>query len=51
MTAMTTSKTESIPMWLPHIGPEVIAAATEALEVGYLGMGKATKEFEEVLAG
>jgi hypothetical protein len=29
----------------------VIAAATEALEVGYLGMGKATKEFEEVLAG
>jgi len=36
-------------MWLPHIGPEVIRAATEALEIGYLGLGKATKEFEEAL--
>ncbi len=47
---MTTSELEPIPMWLPHIGPEVIQAATQALEVGYLGLGKATKEFEETLS-
>jgi dTDP-4-amino-4,6-dideoxygalactose transaminase len=46
---MTTSELEPIPMWLPHIGPEVIQAATSSLEVGYLGLGKATKEFEEAL--
>jgi dTDP-4-amino-4,6-dideoxygalactose transaminase len=37
-------------MWLPHIGPEVTTAASGALEVGYLGLGSATKEFEEALA-
>jgi dTDP-4-amino-4,6-dideoxygalactose transaminase len=37
-------------MWLPHIGPEVIRAATDALEIGYLGMGAASREFEEALA-
>jgi dTDP-4-amino-4,6-dideoxygalactose transaminase len=37
-------------MWLPHIGPEVIHAATQALEIGYLGLGKATKEFEDALS-
>jgi dTDP-4-amino-4,6-dideoxygalactose transaminase len=47
---MTTSELEPIPMWLPHIGPEVIQSATQALEVGYLGLGKATKEFEDALA-
>ena len=47
---MTTTHPEPIPMWLPHIGPEVIRAATEALEIGYLGMGAATREFEEALA-
>jgi len=47
---MTTSELEPIPMWLPHIGPEVIQAATQALEVGYLGLGKATREFEETLS-
>ena len=46
---MTAGELEPIPMWLPHIGPEVIRAATEALEIGYLGLGKATKEFEEAL--
>jgi dTDP-4-amino-4,6-dideoxygalactose transaminase len=46
---MTTGELEPIPMWLPHIGPEVIRAATEALEIGYLGLGKATKAFEEAL--
>jgi len=47
---MTTTQPEPIPMWLPHIGPEVIRAATDALEIGYLGMGAATKEFEDALA-
>jgi dTDP-4-amino-4,6-dideoxygalactose transaminase len=51
MTAMPTSRTEPLPMWLPHIGPETIGAATGALEIGYLGMGAATKEFEDALAG
>jgi dTDP-4-amino-4,6-dideoxygalactose transaminase len=37
-------------MWLPHTGPEVIQAATRALEIGYLGLGKATKRFEEELS-
>ncbi len=46
---MRTGELAPIPMWLPHIGPEVIRAATEALEIGYLGLGKATKEFEEAL--
>jgi dTDP-4-amino-4,6-dideoxygalactose transaminase len=47
---MATNAREPIPMWLPHIGPEVIQAATRALEIGYLGLGKATKEFEDALA-
>src|SRR6266516_2344589 len=48
---MTTNVHEPIPMWLPHIGPEVIEAATQALEIGYLGLGKATKRFEDQLSG
>jgi dTDP-4-amino-4,6-dideoxygalactose transaminase len=47
---MTSTAPEPIPMWLPHIGPEVIQAATQALEIGYLGLGKATKEFEDALS-
>src|SRR6266511_1959316 len=47
--AMTTNANEPIPMWRPHIGPEVIQAATQALEIGYLGLGKATKQFEDEL--
>ena len=46
---MTTNANEPIPMWRPHIGPEVIQAATQALEIGYLGLGKATKQFEDEL--
>jgi hypothetical protein len=46
----TTNAHEPIPMWLPHIGPEVIQAATQALEIGYLGLGKATKRFEDELS-
>ena len=47
---MTSSATEPMEMWRPHIGPEVIEAATRALEIGYLGLGKATKEFEDALS-
>ena len=47
---MTTTQPQPIPMWLPHIGPEVLRAANDALEVGYLGLGSATKEFEDALA-
>ena len=47
---MAANTHEPIPMWLPHIGPEVIKAATGALEIGYLGLGKATKEFEDALS-
>jgi dTDP-4-amino-4,6-dideoxygalactose transaminase len=47
---MTTTQPRPIPMWLPHVGPEVIKAASDALEIGYLGMGAATREFEEALA-
>jgi dTDP-4-amino-4,6-dideoxygalactose transaminase len=47
---MTTTQPQAIPMWLPHIGPEVIKAASDALEIGYLGLGSATKEFEDALA-
>ena len=47
---MTTTQPQPIPMWLPHIGPETIGAATGALEIGYLGLGSATKEFEDALA-
>jgi hypothetical protein len=47
---ITTTQPQPIPMWLPHIGPEVSKAASGALEVGYLGLGSATEEFEEALA-
>jgi dTDP-4-amino-4,6-dideoxygalactose transaminase len=48
---MTTTQPQPIPMWLPHIGPEVIKAAGDALEIGDLGLGSATREFEEALTG
>jgi dTDP-4-amino-4,6-dideoxygalactose transaminase len=47
---MTTRAHEPIPMWLPHIGPEVIQAETQALEIGYLGLGKVTRRSEEELS-
>ena len=47
---MTTTQPQPIPMWLPHIGPEVIKAASDALEVGYLGLGSATKETRIAMA-
>lgn len=39
-----------IPVFLPHIGVDTIKAAADAFDVGWLGMGAATKEFEERIA-
>ncbi len=39
-----------IPLFKPHIDAATIAAATEALELGWLGMGSFVKEFEDRLA-
>ncbi len=39
-----------IPLFKPLIGPETFKAATDALELGWLGMGSFVKEFEERLA-
>jgi dTDP-4-amino-4,6-dideoxygalactose transaminase/RimJ/RimL family protein N-acetyltransferase len=39
-----------IPVFKPHIGSETIKAATDALDMGWLGMGSLVKEFEESIA-
>jgi len=39
-----------IPVFKPHIGSETIKAATDALDMGWLGMGSLVKEFEESMA-
>jgi dTDP-4-amino-4,6-dideoxygalactose transaminase len=41
------SDTASIPVYRPYLGPEVQAAAREALEAGWLGMGKLSRQFED----
>lgn len=38
---------ERIPVFAPHIGIDTIKHVTDALHVGWLGMGATTKEFEE----
>lgn len=45
MTDLTT-----IPVYRPHLGPEVHAAARDALEAGWLGMGKLSRQFEDELS-
>lgn len=39
-----------IPVFKPHIGPETIRAATEALNLGWLGMGSYVEQFESKLS-
>jgi len=39
-----------IPVFQPHIGVDTIQAVTDAFAVGWLGMGAATKAFEEGIA-
>lgn len=38
-----------IPVYRPHLGPEVQEAARRALDAGWLGMGPLTRQFEEGL--
>jgi dTDP-4-amino-4,6-dideoxygalactose transaminase len=42
---------EHIPVFAPHIGVDTLKHLTDALHVGWLGMGALTKEFEELIAG
>jgi len=39
-----------IPVFKPHIGSETLLAASQALDLGWLGMGSLVKEFEEGIA-
>lgn len=41
---------EHIPVFVPHIGADTLKHLTDALDVGWLGMGASTKEFEERIA-
>ena len=41
---------EKIPVFVPHIGIDTTKHLTDALNVGWLGMGEITKEFEESIA-
>ncbi len=41
---------EKIPVFIPHIGVDTVKHVTDALHVGWLGMGATTKEFEERIA-
>ena len=38
-----------VPVYRPHLGPEVQEAARSALEAGWLGMGALTRQFELAL--
>ena len=42
---------EKIPVFVPWIGVDTLKHVTDALDVGWLGMGATTKEFEERIAG
>jgi dTDP-4-amino-4,6-dideoxygalactose transaminase len=39
-----------IPVFAPHIGVDTLKHLTDALDVGWLGMGAITKEFEDRIA-
>jgi dTDP-4-amino-4,6-dideoxygalactose transaminase len=41
---------ERIPVFVPHIGIDTLKHLTDALDVGWLGMGAITKEFEDRIA-
>ena len=41
---------ETIPVFVPHIHIDTMKHLTDALDVGWLGMGASTKEFEERIA-
>jgi dTDP-4-amino-4,6-dideoxygalactose transaminase len=41
---------EKIPVFVPHIHVDTLKHLTDALDIGWLGMGALTKEFEERIA-
>ncbi len=45
-----TGSLEHIPVFVPRIGVDTLKHLTDALDVGWLGMGATTKEFEERIA-
>jgi dTDP-4-amino-4,6-dideoxygalactose transaminase len=45
-----TETLEHIPVFVPHTGIDTLKHLTDALDVGWLGMGATTKEFEERIA-
>lgn len=42
--------TEHIPVFVPHTGVDTLKHLTDAFDVGWLGMGATTKDFEERIA-
>lgn len=44
------STLEHIPVFVPRIGVDTLKHLTDALDVGWLGMGATTKEFEDRIA-
>ncbi|HEX3463985.1 MAG TPA: DegT/DnrJ/EryC1/StrS family aminotransferase [Candidatus Elarobacter sp.] len=44
------SSEERIPVFVPYVGVDTLKHLTDALDVGWLGMGATTKEFEERIA-
>ena len=41
---------DAIPVFQPHIGQDTLQAVSDAFEVGWLGMGAATRAFEDGIA-
>lgn len=41
---------EKIPVFIPHIHVDTLKHLTDALDIGWLGMGSITKEFEDLIA-
>jgi len=41
---------EKIPVFLPAIGKETLKHIEETLNIGWLGMGATTEEFEKLIA-
>jgi dTDP-4-amino-4,6-dideoxygalactose transaminase len=43
------NRTETIPVFAPQVGADELAHLAAAIEVGWLGMGASTKEFEDLI--
>src|SRR3981081_691290 len=39
-----------VPVFVPYVGGDTLKHLTDALDVGWLGMGATTKEFEDRIA-